>query len=478
MKTKNIHIQRFAGFTLVELAIVLLIIGILMSAGLSLATVKRNAAQRDVTQTNQLAIKQALISFLGKYQRLPCPASAAASPITGAEAATASLCSNYYGIVPYQALGLDRSAALDGWENFITYVVSPVSITPALATTTPPLTTSWLFKFSTTPTTAPCTTATCTNITTPSTAPTAGTYYAFWPSTSTGGITVKDTTATGGHTIADPTNGTGAVVALISYGANGLGAFNIQGGTNTQPAANTDEFNNFKPYQTPLVPLVVKRDPTDSTSGGGSFDDMVMIMSANDLTGPLVANGTFQNNAMVALNQANDNVIGHVLSNVLTSLCSTNSLALSPLPASCSGWNSSLANYGCLSQSQYNTCQTCVIACGTGRGSDTCINACPNGGACQAPTACVTSSSPAGASDSSLFATYTYYTLPVTCTPVTCSFPTTASSWGVSFTQSVPNIAQTTTATNTAYTLTAGDGTTKTVTVGELQGIISRASGF
>lgn len=310
--------KRFAGFSLVELAIALLIMSILMSAGLSLATIKREAAQREVTQKNQEAIKQALISYLGKNQRLPCPADPAVVPITGAEgrSTTTPPCAKYSGVVPYAELGLDRTAALDGWENFITYVVSPpISSNPTPPPTTAPSpqwTTAWLYKYS-----LPCTANTCTSNPTPANPNLLGAGpYAFWPSSSTGGITIRDTLADVANQIADPTKATGAVVALISYGKNGYGAFNIKGGTNSAPpAANSDETYNTTPYSVALQPIVIKRDTTDSaTATGGPFDDIVMIITSNDLTGPLFTNGTLQSSAQTALSQGNDFVMGSILS--------------------------------------------------------------------------------------------------------------------------------------------------------------------
>jgi len=105
MKTMIPQQKSLAGFSLVELAIVLLITGILMSAGLSLLTVKRDAAQWETTKRNQDSIKQALINYLGKNQRLPCPANPIATPIDGKEDRTTPPCNRYSGIVPYFELG-------------------------------------------------------------------------------------------------------------------------------------------------------------------------------------------------------------------------------------------------------------------------------------------------------------------------------------------------------------------------------------
>src|SRR5450830_1068030 len=307
--------MRFSGFTLVEMAIVIMIASVMLSAGLSLLTVKMNAARFEATQKHQEAIKQALINYLGQYKRLPCPAD---PTITGKEVRTASPCLSYSGIVPYYELGLDRGVALDGWENFITYVVSPNPITTALPITTPPTppwTTAWLYTYSTAP---------------PNTSQyTANGATAFWPSTSTGGITVAQTVDPSASStlplIADPANTTGAAVVLISYGKNGFGAINFKGVKNLPPPpVDLDEIKNISPVTTasPWSAIVVKRDTTDSTTAvGGSFDDIVMILSANDLTGPLIASGTLQSSAQAALSQANDIVMGNIVASKTS--CST-----------------------------------------------------------------------------------------------------------------------------------------------------------
>jgi len=277
MKILTIYIKQYNGFTLIEMAIVLLITGILMGAGLSLLAVKQNAAQINLTQTHQEAIKQALINYLGQYKRLPCPATTVAAG--GIEDRSGSPCKQYSGIVPYATLGLDRSAALDGWENFIDYVVSPTS------NATPPYN-AWLYTYGTTG----------------STTVTTNPILAFWPSNTAGSLNVI-----GNSTLS------GIVAALISHGKNGYGAFNTKGGKNDSSAAGTDEKQNINPISGSLANTVVKRDSTDSTAGGGAFDDLVMILGANDLTGPLIASGKLQSTAQAALNQANDMVIGYII---------------------------------------------------------------------------------------------------------------------------------------------------------------------
>jgi hypothetical protein len=145
---------------------------------------------------------------------------------------------------------------------------------------------------------------------------------AFWPSTSTGGIIVAQTFGGGANPvvplIADPVIRTGAVVALISHGKNGYGAFNVKGGQNDYTTAGKDEQQNADPAKlvTSVIPprvAVVMRDTTEVATGGGAFDDMVMMISTTDLIGPLVANGTIKLNAQAAFNQANDIVLGSIM---------------------------------------------------------------------------------------------------------------------------------------------------------------------
>lgn len=378
MKIPMIQKKQQAGFSLVEMAIVLLITGILMSAGLSLLTLKMEAAYQDATRKNQEVIKQALINYLGKNRRLPCPAYDATGKEDRNIAATTPPCNRYSGIVPFGELGLDRAVALDGWENFITYVVTPISISSALPSATPPYTVAWLYSYRYG--------ATQTNSITP-TGPTA-----FWPATSTGGIKVTDGGTT---TIADPALATGAVVTLISHGKNGYGAINIKNTQNDFSAAGSDEKQNADASKlvsgTPPTVLVIKRDASDTTAGGGAFDDIVMLLSAYDLTVPLNENGILQTNAQLALNQANDIILGNIVA----------------------------------------TKSTC--------------------GAC--------------------------YTLPIAYSFTT---PTSLVEWGVSYT---PGTSTTIDATNpagnlAAYTLATGNGAAKTVSVGELRGLLARAAGF
>lgn len=117
-----------SGFTLVEIAIVLTIIGILLGSGI----VALNGIMDDVryrtTQDRLRGVSQALAVYAQNYMYMPCPANPAVSPVTGRAIAA---CGTYtpggngaIGIVPYATIGLTQEQARDGYGNFITYAVN------------------------------------------------------------------------------------------------------------------------------------------------------------------------------------------------------------------------------------------------------------------------------------------------------------------------------------------------------------------
>jgi type II secretory pathway pseudopilin PulG len=317
MTKADFKLKRVGGFTLVEIALVVVIASIMLMAGVNLLSVRLASAQLEVTQKHQEAIKQALISYLGQYQRLPCP-DTSATPV-GLESLSGlgppnPACAAYFGRVPYVTLGLDRSIAIDGWENYIAYAVSSnwVYQYAAIPTVTPPLIQS----------SAPQTNFPALSLNVP-----------FWPGSSVGLISAySNNTPTlianpcaPGQIVSPAPPNTGGVVALISYGKNGLGATNVVGQQNLPPPVNTDEAENAAPagHTAPYAQLcpqdalaVVKRDP--GALATDSYDDLVVLVSANELTGPLVASGTLsQSQDANALAQANNYLLGNIVSSRL-----------------------------------------------------------------------------------------------------------------------------------------------------------------
>jgi len=179
------YLGRSKGFTLIELAVVLIIVIILMTLGIRVLNAQLENASLSDTRKKQDAIKDALAAYLGKNKRLPCPYVFGVSIPVGQgdsqrtpTAAPPSDCNSDVGIVPFLDLGLSRDFALDGWENFFTYrVTRPWTITTAAT---------------------------------------------FAPGTR-GAIPVSQG-ITGSRTNALPTGDTGAVAVIVSHGKNGLGA--------------------------------------------------------------------------------------------------------------------------------------------------------------------------------------------------------------------------------------------------------------
>lgn len=119
-----------SGFTLVEIAIVIVIVGFLTVAGIQSFISLRDSVRIRTTQSNMEVIADALSAYAARNYRIPCPADPVA--MTGVErgfgvaGALVGTCAgaNLEGIIPYQTLGLSADFIRDGWGNFITYRVS------------------------------------------------------------------------------------------------------------------------------------------------------------------------------------------------------------------------------------------------------------------------------------------------------------------------------------------------------------------
>ncbi len=66
------HIRR-AGFTLLELSIVMMLIGVILSGGLVTLSAYMQSSQYNTTVARMNTIEQALLNFASVYGRIPCP---------------------------------------------------------------------------------------------------------------------------------------------------------------------------------------------------------------------------------------------------------------------------------------------------------------------------------------------------------------------------------------------------------------------
>ena len=117
-----------AGFTLVEMAVVMVIIGLVMMAVLPALTSVRSASQRSLTQTNLHTLMLATAAYVQANGCLPCPADGAGVGSafgTTDNGTICGACSKPEGIPPFVSLGIPATMAHDGWGHWITMRVDP-----------------------------------------------------------------------------------------------------------------------------------------------------------------------------------------------------------------------------------------------------------------------------------------------------------------------------------------------------------------
>ncbi len=130
------HQQR--GFSLLEIAIVLAILGFVLTIGLKSTGAYLSAERRQTTVARLAGIDAALVNYVALQRRLPCPADgtiAAGGANAGVELRTPAtgVCTAIVtGVVPWVTLGLSESEGQDGWSGRISYrTISAVAVPPA-----------------------------------------------------------------------------------------------------------------------------------------------------------------------------------------------------------------------------------------------------------------------------------------------------------------------------------------------------------
>jgi len=120
-----------SGFTLIELAIVLLIMGLLFVFVIPTSSVLLNTGKRELTRQKLKTIDAALTNYVTVNKRLPCPADGTipagnAGTEYGRDAngdctGTSPTENQLSGIVPYVTIGLTEADVNDGWDRRISY---------------------------------------------------------------------------------------------------------------------------------------------------------------------------------------------------------------------------------------------------------------------------------------------------------------------------------------------------------------------
>ncbi len=269
---------RTAGFTLAEMAIVLVIVGLLLTSVLSTVSTQVEARNIAETQSRLNQIKDALTGFAQANGRLPCPADgtlATGAANAGVEQVTVTVvgppqqtvCTNAngFGVVPWATLGVSET---DVWGRRFGYKVSSAFSDSIVQTTT-----TW-----------GC------GATIPVPTPTQSSF----------ALCAQGTLAVTTRTAANKVPGTSVSnvpAVVISYGKNGYGAYTT-GGTQltAPPAVNADETANATATSTTFY----SHEQSPQTSGCSDtapntsfceFDDLVAYIPVSVLITRMVSAG-------------------------------------------------------------------------------------------------------------------------------------------------------------------------------------------
>ena len=119
-----------SGFTLIEIAVVLVIIGVLIGGFIGTFTDRIETTRRENTRQQLEDVRTAILGYASAEGRLPCPTRAidggVAQPVNG------GVCTQKHGFVPGSTIGLSGTynsdnLLIDSWGNPIRYSVTTAS---------------------------------------------------------------------------------------------------------------------------------------------------------------------------------------------------------------------------------------------------------------------------------------------------------------------------------------------------------------
>ena len=277
--------RKSRGFSLVEIAIVLAILGFVLTIGLQATGAYLSHERRKVSLARVAGLDVALANYVAVQGRLPCPADGALATgvaLAGVEARTAAtgVCTAMdTGVVPWVTLGVTETEALDGWNTRISYrTITAVAAPPNLGFTSNRALDATgcdpggaaaraavtVGGQSVETCAAGCTLATLANCTSPANFVTGR------------GLSVRSDVAPLGIPLMDPAALTGAAYVLISHGENRGGGYDsigtLQAGT---PANGALEAPNANNQALPVLPAAFIDAPFNDSDGAARFDDIV-----------------------------------------------------------------------------------------------------------------------------------------------------------------------------------------------------------
>mgnify|MGYP000383077692 CR=1 FL=1 len=131
LKTLTDDHRKQSGFTLIELAVVLVVVGLLLGSFIGTFAERIETSQRQSAKKQLEDIKLALLGFVSTQGRLPCPTTATGNgneqPFGGSTIAIP--CTLQHGFIPGKSLGISGTynrdnLLVDVWGNPIRYSVT------------------------------------------------------------------------------------------------------------------------------------------------------------------------------------------------------------------------------------------------------------------------------------------------------------------------------------------------------------------
>ncbi|MCL4722913.1 MAG: type II secretion system GspH family protein [Rhodocyclaceae bacterium] len=283
-KLTNIQGRPGSGFTLVELAIALVIIALVLVLFIGASSGFISSKRNEVTSLKLKAIENSIALFVAQNKRLPCPADGTISsgaPFSGVEQRdiVTGDClplptPQINGVVPALSLGLSEADVLDGWNNRITYRV--YSNVPGSLTRTDGMDLSWCDPAGTaasaiapnnlcTLTPPTCSSAALANCVTPT------------QFLANKGLRIQNAAGTI-PPLMDPAAGQGAAYVLISHGDNSGGAYSTSGTLlgPVGPQVGTEEAFNNNGTSLRLSPNYYVDSGYNGSDTTNHFDDLVL----------------------------------------------------------------------------------------------------------------------------------------------------------------------------------------------------------
>jgi prepilin-type N-terminal cleavage/methylation domain-containing protein len=254
------------GFTLIEIAVVIVIVAVMLAMGAVMFRGVSAAQKRSVTAARLATVDLALVQFVMLNKRLPCPANgtlpsgSASAGVEAPDPPTGTCTGNQqHGVVPWVTLGITETDATDGWGRRLTYRTDVDLVADN------GMDMSWCDPAGSEPGPGPkvCNTA-CSSTALSSCTPPA----IFLVDK---GLRVRNVS---GSTIMDQPN-TGAAYVVISHGESGGGAYLSSGALFTSTTTDgTEERRNYANLAASGGVYYVD-DATTDVPGPLHFDDIV-----------------------------------------------------------------------------------------------------------------------------------------------------------------------------------------------------------